>query len=296
MNRNPRGITCTLLSGVFWGLSGACSEYLFTNYNMDSRWLTVCRLLVTGIVLSLLTFVFHRDRFVGILTTKTDALQLAAFGLFGLMFSQFSYLTSIMHSNSGTATVLQYVGPVLVVAYVCLRSKRKPTKIETTAIFLAVLGTYLLATHGNPKTMVLTPIGLGWGLLSAVSVAFYTLLPEKITPKWGSMTVSGLGMLLGGIVMSLVVQVWTIPVSLDIKGLLALSGVVVLGTIFAYTMYLQGISDIGPMKASMLASVEPISATLFSVIWLKNSFQLMDFLGFICIITTIFLLTGKSDK
>ena len=92
------------------------------------------------------------------------------------------------------------------------------------------------------------------------------------------------------------VQVWKIPVSLDWKGLLALAGVVVLGTIFAYTMYLQGISDIGPMKASMLASVEPISATLFSVIWLKNSFMLMDLLGFICIITTIFLLTGKSEE
>lgn len=293
MNRNLRGITCTLLSGVFWGLSGACSEYLFTNYNMDPRWLTVCRLMVTGIVLTALTLVLHRDRFVGILSKRADAMQLVAFGLFGLMFSQFSYLTSIKYSNSGTATVLQYVGPVLVVAYVCLRSKRKPTKIETAAIFLAVLGTYLLATHGNPRTMVLTPLGLGWGLISAISVAFYTLLPEKIAP---SMTVSGMGMLLGGIVMSLVVQVWKIPVSLDWKGLLALAGVVVMGTIFAYTMYLQGISDIGPMKASMLASVEPISATLFSVIWLKNSFLLMDLLGFVCIITTIFLLTGKSEE
>ena len=296
MNRNLRGVICTLLSGVFWGLSGACSEYLFTNYDMDSRLLTVIRLLVTGVTLTLLTLLLHRERFVGILRSRSDALQLAAFGLFGLMFSQYSYLTSIKHSNSGTATVLQYVGPVLVVAYVCLRSKRRPTRIEATAIILAVLGTYLLATHGNPRTMVLTPLGLGWGLISAVSVAFYTLLPEKITPKWGSMTVSGMGMLLGGIVMSLVVQAWEIPFSLDLKGFFALASVVVLGTVFAYTMYLQGISDIGPMKASMLASVEPISATLFSVLWLKNSFQLMDFLGFICIITTIFLLTGNSEE
>ena len=249
-----------------------------------------------SIVLTALTLLLHRDRFIGILSKRADAMQLVAFGLLGLMFSQFSYLTSIKYSNSGTATVLQYVGPVLVVAYVCLRRKRKPTKIETAAIFLAVLGTYLLATHGNPRTMVLTPLGLGWGLISAVSVAFYTLLPEKIAPKWGSTTVSGMGMLLGGIVMSLMVQVWKIPVFLDWKGLHALAGVVVLGTIFAYTMYLQGISDIGPMKASMLASVEPISATLFSVIWLKNSFMLMDLLGFICIITTIFLLTGKSEE
>ena len=101
MNRNLRGITCTLLSGVFWGLSGACSEYLFTNYNMDSRWLTVCRLMVTGIVLTTLTLLLHRDRFIGILSKRADATQLVAFGLLGLMFSQFSYLTSIKYSNSG---------------------------------------------------------------------------------------------------------------------------------------------------------------------------------------------------
>lgn len=295
MSRNLRGVFCTLVSGIFWGFSGACSEYLFTYYQMNSGWLTVVRMLTAGSVLSAVVLAGSRGRALRIFREKRDLLRLAAFAVLGLMFSQYAYLTSILHSNAGTATVLQYLGPVMVMAYVCCRSRKLPTGKESAAIVLAVLGTYLLATHGNPSTMVLTPQGLIWGLLSAVSLATYTLIPEGIIPKWGSMTVSGFGMLGGGIVMALAVRVWTIPVSLDIRGWLAVSGVVIVGTILAYTMYLQGVADIGAVKASLIASVEPVSATLFSVFWLKNSFQPVDFLGFASILATVFLLTKKSE-
>lgn len=295
MNRNLRGVFCTLVSGIFWGFSGACSEYLFTYYQMNSGWLTVVRMLTAGSVLSAAVLLGSQGRALKIFREKRDLLRLAAFAVLGLMFSQYAYLTSILHSNAGTATVLQYLGPVMVMAYVCCRSRKLPTGKESAAIVLAVLGSYLLATHGNPSTMVLTPQGLIWGLLSAVSLATYTLIPEGIIPKWGSMTVSGFGMLGGGIVMALAVRVWTIPVSLDIRGWLAVSGVVIVGTILAYTMYLQGVADIGAVKASLIASVEPVSATLFSVFWLKNSFQPVDFLGFASILATVFLLTKKSE-
>lgn len=110
----------------------------------------------------------------------------------------------------------------------------------------------------------------------------YTLLPDRIIPKWGSIVVTGYGMLIGGIVLALLVQVWKIPVSLDLKGWLAVGGVAVLGTLVAYTMYLQGVADVGRVHASMLSSIEPVSATLCSVFWLHTSFQLIDLVGFLC--------------
>lgn len=294
MNKNARGILCTLLGGAFWGFSGACGEYLFTNYSVDSGWLTVVRMLGAGIALTIFNLVGNRKRSVEIWKKKWDALQLVIFALLGLAFSQYAYLTSIDHSNAGTATVLQYLGPVLIMALVCMKNRRQPDVREGIAIVLAVGGTYLLATHGNPKTMVLSKLGLIWGLLSAVSLALYTLLPARIIPKWGSMTVTGWAMLLGGIAMALVSKVWTIPVALDIRGWLAVSGMVVMGTLLAYTMYLQGVADIGGVRASMLASVEPVSATLFSVFWLGTGFQWIDLIGFVCIMATVFLLAKKE--
>lgn len=294
MNKNTRGIFCTLLGGALWGLSGACSDYLFTNYSVDSSWLTVVRMLGAGAVLMVLNLTGSRKRALEIWKDKKDAVQLVIFALLGLAFSQYAYLTSIDHSNAGTATVLQYLGPVLIMVLVCVKNRRLPDLREGVAILLAVGGTYLLATHGNPKTMVLSQLGLIWGLLSAVSLALYTLLPAKIIPRWGSMIVTGWAMLLGGAAMALISRAWTIPVQLDVYGWLAVGGVVVAGTLLAYTLYLQGVADIGAVRASMLASVEPVSATVISVLWLGTSFQWIDLVGFVCIMATVFLLAKKE--
>lgn len=273
MNRTFKGILCTLAGGTFWGFSGACGQYLFTNYHVNSSWLTVVRMLGAGLVLTTLSLLRHREKLTGIWHDRRDSIQVVLFALFGLMFSQYSYLTSISYSNAGTATVLQYLGPVLILILVCVCGRKLPNSKETIAIVMAVFGTFLLATHGNPGGLVLSKNGLIWGLLSAVSLACYTLLPAKIVPKWGSMVVTGLGMLLGGIVLACLVRVWQIPVVLDGKGWLAVGGVVVMGTILAYTLYLQGVADIGAVRASMLASIEPVAATLFSVLWLRTVFS-----------------------
>lgn len=295
MSKQTRGVICTLLGGALWGLSGSCGQYLFTHYQFDSAFLTVIRLLFAGFTLTGVNLIANRKNCIGIWKSRKDALQLIIFALLGLMFSQYAYLTSIAYSNAATATVLQYVGPVMVMAYVCARAWKTPTRREGAAIVLAVLGTYLLATHGNPGAMVLSREGLVWGLLSALSLAFYTLLPAKILPRWGSMAVTGWGMLIGGVAMFVITKAWRFVLALDAAGYLALAGVVVLGTVLAYTLYLQGVSDCGAVKASMLSSVEPVSATLFSVFWLGVDFEAIDLIGFVMIIATVFLL-AKGEK
>lgn len=144
--------------------------------------------------------------------------------------------------------------------------------------------------------MVLTKEGLMWGIFAAMGLMLYTLLPSGIISKWGSLVVTGYGMLIGGIFLAVVVQVWNIKVSLDIRKLLTVSAIVIIGTVIAFTLYLQGVSDIGAVKASVLASVEPVSAVLFSVLWLGTSFMIIDVIGFACIMGTVFLLTKKEKK
>lgn len=295
MNRNLRGILCTLAGGIFWGFSGACGQYLFMRYNLDTSWLTAVRMISAGVILTLFSLIRSRGRDAGIWKTAKDAAQLVTFAILGLMFCQYTYLTAISHSNAGTATVLQYIGPVLIMAMVCAAKRRRPELREGIAIVLAVAGTYLLATHGNPGTMVLSGPALFWGLLSAFALALYTLLPAKLIARWGSIVVTGWGMLVGGIVLGCVIRVWDAPVILDVRGWLALSGMVVMGTVFAYTLYMQGVSDVGPVRASMLASVEPVAAMLFSVFWHGAEFMWIDLIGFVCILATVFLLAKKEE-
>lgn len=295
-NNTLRGVVCTLLGGCFWGFSGNFGQYLFHHHGVDPQWLTLVRMLCAGLISVVIILWRQRAQLMACLRDKRDRVILFCHGVFGLMLCQYTFMETINATNAGTATVLQYTGPVLIMVLVCLRERRLPRVNEAVSIVLVVLGTFLIATHGDIHTMKISKVGLLWGLSSAVTLVLYTLLPKSLAPKYGSFTVTGAAMLIGGIAFYLLVRPESLLIELPPSGWLAVAGMVVLGTLLSFPLYLQGVSDIGPVKASMLASVEPLSATVVSVLWLNSAFSVWDGLGFVCIIGTVFLLAKQPRE
>lgn len=279
-----------MLGGVCWGFSGTCGQYLFSRFDVSTLWLTCLRLLAGGVIMLVLAAVRHRRELREIWRCPGDAAMLVAYGLFGLMMCQYAYMTSISYSNAGTTTVLQTLSLVIIMLLTCLRLRRRPNRVETIALLLALFGTFLLATGGDPAHMVLSPQGLFWGLATAVAATVYTLLPRRLLSRWNREVVNGWAMLIGGAVVNLGARSWTFQVDLPFRGWLAVCAIVVFGTVLSFTLFMQGIRDVGPVKSSMLASTEPVSATVFSAVWLGTAFSTVDLLGFAAIIATIFLL------
>lgn len=290
-----RGTLCILFGGIAWGFSGANGQYLFQNYDMNANWLTVVRMLSSGILLIMLLGAKKQLR-LKIFTVKKDTLRLILFALFGLMFCQYSYLVAIQYSNAGTATVLEYLAPVFVLAVFSMVNRKFPNKKELIAVSLALTGTFLLATHGNMYSLAISPQGLLWGLLAALSLTIYTLIPGNLVETYGSMLIMGLSMIIGGTVLAVITQAWTISVSLDMYGWIATAVIAIIGTVLPYTLSIQGVSDIGPVKASMLASIEPVSAAVFSALWLGTTFTIHDVIGMAAILGAVFLLTKQPKE
>ena len=221
-------------------------------------------------------------------------LCVVGYGVFGLMMCQYAYMTSISYSNAGTTTVLQTLSLVIIMLLTCLRLRRRPNRVETVALVLALLGTFLLATGGDPAHMVLSPQGLFWGLATAVAVTVYTLLPRRLLARWNREAINGWGMLIGGAILNLGARSWTLHTDLPLQGWLAVAAIVLFGTVLSFTLFMQGIQDVGPVKSSMLAATEPVSATVFSAVWLGTAFSAVDLMGFAAIIATIFLLARSE--
>ena len=72
--------------------------------------------------------------------------------------------------------------------------------------------------------------------------------------------------------------------------------VVVLGTIISFNAYLEGVRRIGAVKGSVLSSVEPISAALLGWALLGSEFLTTDIIGFVLILSTIFILAREKSK
>lgn len=103
-------------------------------------------------------------------------------------------------------------------------------------------------------------------------------------------------MLIAGVVFTIVIRPWNMEQNIDFTTVFLVAVIVIIGTAMPFTLYLKGVSIIGASKGSMLACIEPVSATVFSTLWLKNKFTVFDLAGFALIITTVLLLSLKSTN
>ena len=297
MKKNDNtGMLSTFVGGTLWGINGVMGNYLFLNKNVTTPWLIPYRLILAGFLL--LGYLYYKkgSKIFDILKNPKDLLQIVLFGLIGMLGTQYTYFSAIQFSNAAIATVLTYFGPTLVLIYMCLREKRKPLKYEIVSICLSSFGVFLLATHGDITSLQISFKALVWGILSALSVVFYTVQPESLLKKYGASIVVAWGMMIGGIFIAFVTKPWNINVTFDFITFLVLMLIIVFGTIIAFILYLTGVNIIGPTKASIIACIEPVAATICAILFLGVTFDFLDVIGFLCIISTIFIVAYFDKK
>lgn len=285
-----------LTAAVFWGLSGTCAQFLFEHKQLSPAWLVSWRLLLGGVLLVIFGLTRKNSDVIRIWRKPGDVIQLLVFSIVGMVAVQFTYFYSINLSNAATATVLQYIGPCFVVAYYAIKNKKWPTGLEYLALLFALTGTFLLVTHGSFQELVLSEAAVLWGILSAITLAFYTIFPVQLLRRFSAITVAGWAMLIGGIAFSIYSRPFEVMGIWDGGTWAAFLFIILFGTVLAFTLFMAALNRIGAQTASLLCSVEPLAATLAAVFWLQVSFLEMDWLGTLLIVATVFILAKNSRK
>lgn len=294
------GVISTLAGGIAWGFSGTCVQYLFAATTMDPLLLTTFRQLGAGLVFVVVLLARERGRLRAILADRQSVRRLLVFGTAGLFLNSTVYAATVAYTNAGTATVLQSLNIVIVLAIACMRGRRLPRRMEFAALVCALAAVFLIATHGDPTTLRLPLAGLAFGLATACAAAFYTSYPKPLFERWGSLAVTGLGMLVGGVA-GLVVCVVTgefaqgLP-AFDATSALVMGVAILVGTFAAYGLFLHGVSIVGPVWGNMLGAAEPVSATVISAIWLATAFSWADWAGLALMVATIVLVALEARE
>lgn len=185
MNQYMKGVLCTIIGGACWGISGTCGEYLCTYRGMDTRVLTDMRLLGAGIILCIFLACRERKKLQEFLHTPKALIHCIIFGVCGLMFTQFAYLTAISKTNAGTATVLQYLSAIIVLLVVCVKNRKLPVLRENIAIISCLLGTFLVATHGSFTSLYISNGRIALGHAGSVGGGSLHINTAKITVRVG---------------------------------------------------------------------------------------------------------------
>ncbi|SMC08249.1 Threonine/homoserine efflux transporter RhtA [Sulfobacillus thermosulfidooxidans DSM 9293] len=295
-SRQPSATTgrlMVLVGASFWGLSGTVAQILFASYHVRPGTLVAERLILAGGLLLMMEFIRGNARPVVEIWRESSARRdLIVFGMLGMLGVQLTYFLAIRHGNAATATLLQYLGPVVLIVYTSWRSWKIPTAPQMTATALAILGTALLVTNGTFTSLTVSRSGVVWGVSSAVALAFYTLFPRQLLKTYGASVVTGWGMLIGGMGASVYYHPWAHLESLmSLQVDLLTLFVVIFGTFFAFYLYMDSLRLISPAQASLLSCAEPLSAALVSIVWLHVHMGMVGVIGATCIIGAVVVLS-----
>lgn len=282
-------LVLTLLGAGLWGISGTAAQAVFERFAFPVFGLVTVRMLSAGAIL--LVILGRRDR----PPFTPSFLALAFLGIAG---SQITYLEAIEYSNAVTATLLQFLFLPMVAAYEALRGEIVWSAGWTATLALAAAGTVLLVADPGAGSLgvLVTPEGLSFGILSAVTGAYYTIAGRRSVQRYGPWPITAWGFALGGIatvpIGALTLASYPFPhllgPSLELIGLVGF--IVVFGTLIGYGLYLSGLRHLPATEVGAAASVEPIAAGAATYLLLGVHLSYLQYLGGALILVAVGLL------
>ena len=284
------GAFLVMISAAMWGISGVFGQFLFEHYHPDPVWLILVRQLAAGI-LFLLYSALKGEPVLKLWNSGRGNVKEMLWFTLGLLGAQFLFYYTISIANAPTATVLQYEAPIFIILWQAFRSHRMPEKRELLGVILAVTGVFLISTHGDPAHLVISPMALFTGELSAIALAIYTVAPVNILKQFSTMLIMGWGQLISSLFLmpfcnlsASGVEAWDLP------SIASMAYIILGGTLIPFTLFLVGVKIIGPARSSLISCFEPLASIVCTVLFLGTQLLLPDYAGMACIIITVLML------
>ena len=293
MRAERRSFAQAIIGTTFWGLSGTAAQALFQNYGFPVEGLVTIRMLLAG---SLLILILRPT------LPRKSPVQFVALSVFGIAGSQVTYLAAIQASNAATATILQFLFLPIVVAYEAATRVLHLSRLWLAMLALVAVGTLFLVGGVTPEGfgLLVSPLGVLWGLLSACTAAYYTLASKAFVRTIGSWPVTAWGFMAGGLASlpfgAASLAGYRLPSgSAALTSVIFLAGVVVvLGTLLAYGLYLSALRQLRASEVGIVASGEPIAASAASLVFLGVVLAPSQYVGGALVVVAIALLGTKG--
>lgn len=292
-----KGIIFIVSGAMLWGATGPLMEWLLNHTSLTVSFMLTIRLSVAGMILLTYLLLTGKNIF-GIWQHKLWGRQLIVFGIVGMLGVQFAFVAAIHESNAVLATLLQFLAPIFVVAYVSLSLKKWPPKYQVIGIIGTLMGLFLLLTNAAFDSLLISPKALLWGVAVGLTFAFYTLYPARLMREWNVLLVVGWGMLIGGLTLGIVSRVWLSNqwvVFTDFKTLLLMVALIFFGTV-AFILFLSSMKYITAVETSILSSIEPLTAMIISVIVFGTSLGFWQLVGVFVMLVCVTWLSIAGEK
>ncbi len=269
--RPPRtagvGLGLALVSAASFSTSGSLARSL-TNAGWSPGAAVTIRISLAAVILAVPALLALRGRWQSL---RRSLGMVTSYGLVAVAGCQVCFFNAIQYLPIGVALLLEYLGIVLVVGWMWLRHGHRPRPLTLVGSVVALLGlAFVLDVLGGGR---LHPIGVLWGLGSALGLATFFILSAKVTDDdLAPVAVASAGMGIGALTLLGLGGVGALPLHATF-GLVEFAGhrtpwwipVIGLSLVAAAIAYVAGIAAARLLGAT-LASFVGLTEVMFAVL------------------------------
>ena len=292
--RRNIGPALILLAGCFWGSMGIFVRRL-TDYGFSSIQIVAIRVTLAALIFCILLLI--RDP-AGFRISVKDIPLFLGLGFGSILFFTVCYFTAITMMPLSTAAILLYTSPIWIMLMSVLFFREKLTGRKLLALALAFAGCVLVSGVSGegmtlPGLLVGLGSGIGYGLYSILgTVALRRYSPYTVTTY--TFAFAALGAWLICRPAEMLAKFAAAP---NLPGLVFFCFLTALVTaVIPFLAYTLGLQTVEASRAGILATVEPLVATLFGILVFSEPLTLLSGLGMLLILAAVVLLNGKTES
>lgn len=292
------GLVIGLLAALAFGMSGAFIKPLLEAGWSPAAAVTV-RALLGGLVLLPVALFAVRGRWSAVWRGRW---RISAMGFIGVAATQLVYFASLQRIPVSTAILVEYMAPILLVAFVWATTRRIPRWVVLVGAVISVAGLVLVVSPGADTE--LDVLGLIFAGLAAVGCAIYYVVAARPSDGLPPVALAGFGLLLGGVSLGLVGVTGLVPWSMTFDTVIMMGSpvawwiplliVAVVATGFAYATSITAAELLGSRLASFVGLLEVVAAAVYSWVLLGEALTVVQILGGVLILVGIGFV--RSDK
>lgn len=233
--------------------------------------LLACRFLLAGVVLGLMAGV-RRDPW----PKGRPLAMLAAMGGVLYVIEAYTYFKAMETIPVGLVSLLLYTYPGVVAILARVFLKQRLSGLMMGAVGLAIAGSAitvwpeLAAIFGETHEAV-SPVGVGLGLLCSLGYSVYIIVGSRLPESLAPLPKGAIVCVAAGVVFSLLALGHHEALPATGRAWGGVVGLALVGSVLGITCVLAGLAHIGPVRAGIVATVEPVATILVGAMMLGEA-------------------------
>ena len=281
-----------ILAACFWGSMGIFVRKLGA-YGFNSIQIVSVRVTLAAVIFCVILLV--KDR-AGFKISAGDIPLFMGLGFGSILFFTVCYFSAIKIMSLSAAAILLYTSPIWIMLMSALFFHEKMNSRKIAALVLAFGGCVMVSGISGEGIPL---IGLLFGLGSGIGYGLYSILGTIALRRYSPYTVTAYTFLLAAVGSWLICN----PADMmskfreadDLSVLMLFCILTALVTaVIPFLAYTLGLQTLEASKAGILATIEPLVATIIGIVYFSEPLTLLSGIGILLILGAVIILNWKA--